>query len=101
MKPTVVLFGDTWHAHNAPNLRLTTQIRHHRSEHSLGIDVVRLGSACPTINLQTCRIDDVVADAVCFEQAVEPEAVVARLVATNHFYVFLRFSGNSRPDPLA
>jgi hypothetical protein len=28
MKPTVVLFCDTWHAHNAPNLRLTTQIRH-------------------------------------------------------------------------
>jgi hypothetical protein len=24
MKPTVVLFDDTWHAHNASNLRLTT-----------------------------------------------------------------------------
>src|SRR5215813_8980915 len=28
MQPTVVLFGDTWDAHNAPNLRLTPQIRH-------------------------------------------------------------------------
>jgi hypothetical protein len=28
MEPTVVLFGDTRHAHNAPNFRLTTQIRH-------------------------------------------------------------------------
>jgi hypothetical protein len=26
MEPTVVLFGDTGHAHNAPNLRLTPQI---------------------------------------------------------------------------
>ena len=35
MEPTVVLFGDTRHAHNAPDLRLTTQIRHQRSEQSL------------------------------------------------------------------
>src|ERR1700739_3088324 len=28
MEPTVVLLGDTRHAHNAPNLRFTTQIRH-------------------------------------------------------------------------
>jgi hypothetical protein len=27
MEPTVVLFGDTRHAHNAPNFRLTPQIR--------------------------------------------------------------------------
>ena len=27
MEPTVVLFGDTWHAHNTPNLRFTPQIR--------------------------------------------------------------------------
>src|ERR1700747_349495 len=26
MEPTVVLFGDTWDAHNTPNLRLTPQI---------------------------------------------------------------------------
>src|SRR5262245_2283421 len=32
MQPTVVLFGDTWHAHNAPNLRLTPQIRHQGSQ---------------------------------------------------------------------
>jgi len=63
--------------------------------------VVRLGLACPSINLKTCRVDDVVADAVCFEQTVQPEIVVARLIARNQFYVFLRFSGNSRPDPLA
>jgi hypothetical protein len=27
MEPTIALFGDTGHAHNAPNLRLTPQIR--------------------------------------------------------------------------
>src|SRR6516164_4003485 len=54
-----------------------------------------------TINLQTCRIDDIVAYAVCFEQTVKPEAVVARFVARNQFHVFLQFSGDPRPDPLA
>src|ERR1700726_3634328 len=50
---------------------------------------------------KTCRIDDVVAYAVCFEQTVEPEPVVARLVARNDFHGLLHFSGNSRPNPLA
>src|SRR6476646_2452696 len=101
VEPTVVLFGDTWHAHNTPNLRLPPQIRHQRSQQSLGIDAVRFGSARSTINLQTCRIDDVVADVMCLEQTVEPEAVVAGLVTRNHFHALLRFFGNARPDPLA
>jgi hypothetical protein len=28
MQPTVIFFDNTWHAHNAPHLRLTAQIRH-------------------------------------------------------------------------
>jgi hypothetical protein len=82
MQPTVVLFGDAWHAHNAPDLWLTTQIRHQRSEQSLDINSVRLGPARPTINLHTCRIDDVVAYALRFEQTAEPEAIIARFVET-------------------
>src|SRR6202022_736999 len=101
MEPTVVLFGDTGHAHNAPNLRFTPQIRHQGSQQSLGIDAVSLRTTRPTINLQTCRVDHVVTNAVCFEQAVEPEAVVASFVARNDFHGLLHFSGNSRPDPLA
>src|SRR3984893_13921314 len=38
---------------------------------------------------------------MCFEQTVEPEPVVARLVARNDFHGLLHFSGNSRPNPLA
>src|SRR5262249_3266734 len=101
MEPTVVLFGDTRHAHNAPNLWLTTQIRHQRSQQSLDVNSVRLGSARPTINLHTRRIDDIVAYALRFEQTVEPEAVIARFVATNHIHAFLQFSSNARPNPLA
>src|SRR5215467_3249988 len=101
MEPTVVLFGDTRHAHNAPNLWLTTQIRHQRSQQSLDVTSVRLGSARPTINLHTRRIDDIVAYALRFEQTVEPEAVIARFVATNHIHAFLQFSSNARPNPLA
>jgi hypothetical protein len=56
MEPTVVLFGDTRRAQNAPNLWLTTQIRHQRSEQSLDINSVRLGSARPTINRHTRRL---------------------------------------------
>src|SRR5215831_20980708 len=80
MELTIVLFGDTRHAHNAPNLWLTTQIRHQRREQSLDINSVRLGSARSTINLHTRRIDDVVAYALRFEQTVEPETVIARLL---------------------
>jgi hypothetical protein len=100
IEPTIVLFGDTRHPQNAPNLWLTAQIRHQRSEQSLDINSVRLGSAGPTINLHTRRIDDVVADAG-FEETVEPEAVIARFVARNHIHAFLQFSGNARPNPLA
>src|SRR5215469_15375415 len=49
MEPTVVLFGNTRHAHNAPNLWFTPQIRHQGSEQSLGIDAVRLGATRSTI----------------------------------------------------
>jgi hypothetical protein len=63
--------------------------------------VVSLGATRPTIDLQTCRVDHVVADAVCFEQAMKPEAVIARFVARNDLHTPLRFSGNSRSDPLA
>jgi hypothetical protein len=27
MQPTVIFFGNTWRAHNAPHFRLTAQIR--------------------------------------------------------------------------
>src|SRR6185437_10175846 len=43
-------------------------------------------ATCPTIDLQTCRVDHVVADAVCFEQAMEPEAVIASFVARNDLH---------------
>jgi hypothetical protein len=62
IEPTLVLFGDTWHAHDTPNLRLAPQIRHQGSEQSLDIDAVSLRATRPTINLQTCRVDHVVAD---------------------------------------
>jgi hypothetical protein len=101
MEPTVILFSDTWNAHNAPNFGLTPQIRQQRSQQSLDIDAVRLRSARTAINLQTCRVDRVVAYAVCFEQTVASEAVVARFVAGNDFHAPPRFSGNPRPDPLA
>jgi hypothetical protein len=74
--------GDARSAHNAPNLWLTTRIRH-KGAIARHHNSVRLGSARarPTTNLHTCRIDDVVAYAPRFEQTVEPEAVIARLVA--------------------
>src|SRR4029077_12416344 len=101
MKPTVVLFDNTRHAHDAPDLWLTTQIRHQRSQQSLDINSVRLGSARPTINLHTLRIDDVVAYALRFEQTVEPGTVIARFVASNLVLAFLQFSISARPNPLA
>src|SRR5262252_8863357 len=96
MQRMVVLFGDTRHAHNAPNLWLTTQMRHQRSQQSLDVNSVRLGSARPTINLHTRRIDDVVAYALRFKQTVEPEAVMTRFVARNHIHAFLQFYSIAR-----
>jgi hypothetical protein len=28
VQPAVIFFGDAWHAHHAPHLRLAAQIRH-------------------------------------------------------------------------
>src|SRR5215831_2386555 len=74
MQPTVVLFGDTRHAHNAPNFWLTSQIRHQRSQQSLDVNSVRLGSASPTN-----------------QPAHSPDPTSA----------FLQFTSNTRPNPLA
>jgi hypothetical protein len=64
------------------------------------IDAVRLVSARPTINLQASRVDDVIEYATSVEQAVEPEAVIARFVARDHFHALRRqFSSDSRLDP--
>src|SRR6516162_3809733 len=55
----------------------------------------------PAIYLQTRRVNHAVAYAVCLEQTVEPEPVVARFVAGHDFHALHRCSGNARPDLLA
>src|SRR6516164_9145228 len=106
IEPTIVLFGDTWHSHNAPDFRLFSQIRHQGSQQSLDIDVVSLRATRSTINLQTCRVDHVVADAVCFEQAVEPEDHRSQLRSKKRSLRAFSFlwqlaSGSARTDPTA
>jgi hypothetical protein len=78
-------------------------------EQSLYIDSIRFGSTRPTINLQACWIDDIVAYAVCFEQTVEPESVIAGLVAARqvvhcpsiHRYLLVRYFAGSRIENFA
>src|SRR5215471_8109062 len=70
------------------------------AEQLSGIDSIGLGSPRATIDLQARRIDHVVAHAPAFEQSVQPEAIIPRFVAGDHFNGLLQFLPNSRPGPL-
>jgi hypothetical protein len=51
-----------------------------------GIEAIRFGAARPTVYQNTGRIQNPVVDASPAQQAVEPEAVMARFVAGHHVH---------------
>src|SRR3954451_3327175 len=69
------------HAHGRPDARLAAVVRHQRPQQRLGVDPVGLGPPGAAVDLEAGGTDDQVGDAGRDQHAVEPEPVVAGLVA--------------------
>src|SRR6516164_1524321 len=81
VRPARILFGKTGRPHHAPHFRLAAQIRHQRAQKPLRVDPVRFHAPRPAIHLEACWIDDVIAYAMRLEESVQPESVIASLIA--------------------
>src|SRR5215469_7488621 len=100
VQPTVVLFRNGWDADDAPYPRIAAQICHQRAQQLGHIDTVCLRSPRSAIDLHARRINDVIAHAMRFKKAMEPEPVIASLVAGNDLDRSLKFSASTRADLL-
>jgi hypothetical protein len=59
------------------------------------LDVVRLHASGAAINLHTRRVDDVIAHAILFQRPMDPEPVIAGLIAANELNRTLQLAINA------
>jgi hypothetical protein len=69
------------HAHDAAGLRLAAVQSHQHAHQTLGVCAVCLHVAAAPADLDTRRIDDLIADAMGVQQSMQPEAVISSLIA--------------------
>src|SRR5215208_7967738 len=79
-----VLLVRAWRSHHRANPPLAACPGHERAQEHLAIDHIRLGPTMSPINCDRGRVDNMALDLVGLEQAMEPEAVEARLLDDNH-----------------
>ena len=72
------------HPHDPHHPRLAAQIRHQRAQHLLAIDPVGLHPPRPLIHRNARRVKHVVRDPGRQQKPMQPEPVVAGLVAAHH-----------------
>jgi hypothetical protein len=82
--PAAVLVLDARHPDHAAHLRLAALPGDQRAQQDAQVDPGRLGPARPAVDRQARRVDHLVLDAAGAQQPVQPEAVVAGLVAADH-----------------
>src|SRR5580704_6741400 len=87
MEPPRILFLGRWRANHPAALRIALHEAYNRPEQALGVDIVCLDMLGAAIDRDTRCIEDVVLDAVVEKHSVQPEPVVACLIAAY------------RPDP--
>jgi hypothetical protein len=83
MEPARILFLGRRRPNYAAALRIALHKSHNRPEQTLSINIVRFYVLGTPIDGKTRAIEDVVLDAVVDKHAVQPEAVVARLIAAH------------------
>lgn len=75
-----VFFFDTGNLNRAEHLILTSMEGHQGAQQADGIDAVSLGPPGPTIDLQARRVNDMIDNARCDQNTVQPEAIIAGLI---------------------
>jgi hypothetical protein len=85
VQPPRIVFGQAWHPHHAPHLRFAAQMGHQGSQQPFGIDPIRLGLARSSVHLQAGRINHVIAHPMRFQLPMQPEPIIAGLIARYRF----------------
>src|ERR687894_2834390 len=83
----LILLLEAGYADHAANLRLTAMPCHQRAQQAGKIDPIGLASAGTAVDQQACRVDDLIGDAMRQQEPVQPEAVIAGLVAGDDLYL--------------
>src|SRR5208283_3035334 len=83
MEPPSILFLGRWRANHPAALRIALHEAYNRPEQTLDVDIVGLDMLGAAIDRETRCIEDVVLDTVVDEHPVQPEFIVARLVAAH------------------
>src|SRR4051794_5631961 len=83
-QPAAVLLLRARRPHHRADAPLAARPGHQRAHELLAVDRVGLGPAMPPVDRDRGRIDDVALDPVGLEQAMQPEAVEARLLDDDH-----------------
>ena len=99
MQSPGVFLLDARHPHHAARIRLTAQITGQRPQHSLDVDPIGLGTPRPPVHQQARRIENMIAHPMSFEQAVQPEPVIAGLVARDHLDRPAQLAANLPANP--
>jgi hypothetical protein len=98
--PPILLLG-AGDPNHAADLRLAAMPRHQRAQQAGEVDPVGLAPAGAAVDQQARRVDDLIGDAVRHQEPVQPEAVVAGLIAGDDPYrpAEARFGPSARrPD---
>jgi hypothetical protein len=66
--------------HNAKDLFFATLESHQCAQHAKRIDAVGLRASSPAIDLQTCRVNDMIDNASFGQNTMQPEAVITGLI---------------------
>jgi hypothetical protein len=85
MQPPGVFLLDARNPHHAAGIGLPAQIAAQRPQHPLDVNPIGLGPPRPPIHQKACRIENMIVHTGSREQAVQPEPVIAGLVARDHF----------------
>jgi len=78
----------------------SAQMTDQRTNHTLGIDPIRLRPPCPPTHLQAGRIENVVVNAVSFEHAMQPKPIIACLVARYYLDWSAQLPAHPHANPL-
>jgi hypothetical protein len=100
MQPLGVLLLDAWNAHHTAGIRFAAQMPAERALHPLDVDPVGLGGLRSTVHQQARGIKDMIVHPMRFQEMVQPEPVVTRLVSRDRLDLVDRpaeFTGNLTP----
>src|SRR5215471_14150726 len=99
MQPPGIFLLDARNPHHAACIRLAAQITAKCPQHPLDVNPIGLGAPRPPVHQQARRIENMITHPMSFEPAVQPEPVIAGLVARHHLDRSAQLSANLLANP--